>query len=243
MSSVKEYRVEELLEMAQAGDEAAKSQMVEQNLGLVWSLIHRFKQSRIPQDELFQVGCLGLVKAINNFDASFKVKFSTYAVPIILGEIKRYFRDEGSIHVSRSVKENYLKLSKLRDEMIQTLHREPTYYELAEKSNLDVEDVLQAFEANQFVASMDEPIYDKEGNSTTLEDRMKEPKTIDVVSLLALKDEIKLLEQRDQTFLFYRYYKEMNQDSIAKKFGISQVQVSRMEKRILEYLLHKLEGK
>lgn len=243
MSTVKSLSMEEQIVLAQQGDEAIKEQLVQMNLGLVWSLVHRFRQSRITQEELFQVGCLGLVKAINNFDTSFNVKFSTYAVPIIMGEIKRFFRDEGSIHVSRTLKENYLKLVKWKDVLTQQLEREPTYQELAQVAQLDVEDVLLSFEANQFVSSIDEPIYDNEGNATTLEDKVSIEIPMDRVALMALKDEIKHLEQRDQTFLFYRYYREMNQEAIAQKFGVSQVQVSRMEKRILAYLQSKLEGR
>lgn len=243
MSAVKELTMEEKIVLAQQGDDALKEQLVEMNIGLVWSLVHRFRQHRIAQEELYQVGCLGLVKAINNFDNSYQVKFSTYAVPIILGEIKRYFRDEGAIHVSRSIKENYLKLNKVRDQLVQELQREPTYQELALRCELDVEDVFLAFEANQYVSSIDEPIYDSEGNSTTLEEKVKCETRIDTTSLVALRKEISELDQREQLFLLYRYYKEWNQDVIAKKFGISQVQVSRMEKRILGYLQNKLEGK
>ena len=139
----------ELLEKAINGDEVAKEEFVKNNMGLVYNVVYRFKNSNKLKEDLVQVGCLGLVKAINNFDLSYNVAFSTYAVPIILGEIKRYFRDEGSIHISRSVKENYLFLVKQKETLEQQIGREISYKELADHVGFDIYDVVEAFEAKK----------------------------------------------------------------------------------------------
>lgn len=227
---------EELIARIAQGDEEAKDQFVQQNAGLVYSIVKRFSRQRITNDDLFQIGCVGLMKALNNFDTSYGVKFSTYAVPIIMGEIKRFFRDDGSMRISRSLKEGYLQMLKAKEILLQKYSREPTYQEIADAMQIDVSDVLLAFEANQFIYSLDETIYENDGSPILLEDRVGNQKEEDVVLKISLREEVAKLEQREQLLLHYRYDLAMKQEKIAKKLNISQVQVSRLEKKIIAKL-------
>lgn len=227
---------EELIARIAQGDEEAKDQFVQQNSGLVYSIVKRFSRQRVTNDDLFQIGCVGLMKALNNFDTSYDVKFSTYAVPIIMGEIKRFFRDDGSMRISRSLKEGYLQMLKAKEILLQKYSHEPTYQEIADEMQIDVSDVLLAFEANQFIYSLDETIYENDGSPILLEDKVGNQKEEDVVMKVSLREEIAKLEQREQLLLHYRYDLAMKQDKIAEKLNISQVQVSRLEKKIIEKL-------
>ena len=231
---------EELIERIRLGDEEAKSCFVQQNSALVYSITRRFSRQRISNEDLFQIGCVGLMKALNNFDTSYEVKFSTYAVPIIMGEIKRFFRDDGSIRISRSLKEGYLQMVKTKEMLLQKLNHEPTYQEIADAMELDVADVILAFEANQFIYSLDETIYENDGSPILLEDKVSNKKEEDVVMKVSLRDEIQKLDQREQLLLHYRYDLSMKQEDIAKKLNISQVQVSRLEKKIIKKLKERL---
>ena len=231
---------EELIERIRLGDEEAKSCFVQQNSALVYSIIRRFSRQRISNEDLFQIGCVGLMKALNNFDNSYEVKFSTYAVPIIMGEIKRFFRDDGSIRISRSLKEGYLQMVKAKEVLLQKLNHEPTYQEIADAMELDVADVILAFEANQFIYSLDETIYENDGSPILLEDKVSNKKEEDVVMKVSLRDEIQKLDQREQLLLHYRYDLSMKQEEIARKLNISQVQVSRLEKKIIKKLKERL---
>ena len=222
------------------GDEEAKSCFVQQNSALVYSIIRRFSRQRISNEDLFQIGCVGLMKALNNFDTIYEVKFSTYAVPIIMGEIKRFFRDDGSIRISRSLKEGYLQMVKAKEVLLQKLNHEPTYQEIADAMELDVADVILAFEANQFIYSLDETIYENDGSPILLEDKVSNKKEEDVVMKVSLRDEIQKLDQREQLLLHYRYDLSMKQEEIARKLNISQVQVSRLEKKIIKKLKERL---
>ena len=231
---------EELIERIRLGDEEAKSCFVQQNSALVYSIIRRFSRQRISNEDLFQIACVGLMKALNNFDTSYEVKFSTYAVPIIMGEIKRFFRDDGSIRISRSLKEGYLQMVKAKEVLLQKLNHEPTYQEIADAMELDVADVILAFEANQFIYSLDETIYENDGSPILLEDKVSNKKEEDVVMKVSLRDEIQKLDQREQLLLHYRYDLSMKQEEIARKLNISQVQVSRLEKKIIKKLKERL---
>ena len=231
---------EELIERIRLGDEEAKSCFVQQNSALVYSIIRRFSRQRISNEDLFQIGCVGLMKALNNFGTSYEVKFSTYAVPIIMGEIKRFFRDDGSIRISRSLKEGYLQMVKAKEVLLQKLNHEPTYQEIADAMELDVADVILAFEANQFIYSLDETIYENDGSPILLEDKVSNKKEEDVVMKVSLRDEIQKLDQREQLLLHYRYDLSMKQEEIARKLNISQVQVSRLEKKIIKKLKERL---
>ncbi len=231
---------EELIEKIRLGDEEAKSIFVKQNSPLVYSIVHRFSRQKSSKEDLFQIGCVGLMKALNNFDTEYKVKFSTYAVPIIMGEIKRFFRDDGSIRISRSLKEGYLQMIKVKDMLQQKWNKEITYQDIANEMQIEVYDVILAFEANQFLYSLDETIYQNDGSPIILEDKIANPKEDDVVLKLSLKDEITKLDQREQLLLYYRYDLSMKQDEIAEKLHISQVQVSRLEKKIIQKLKERL---
>lgn len=233
---------EALIERIKTGDEDAKSQFVQQNSGLVYSIVHRFSRQRYSNEDLFQIGCVGLMKALNNFDTSYGVKFSTYAVPIIMGEIKRFFRDDGSMRISRSLKEGYLHMMKAKEVLLQSLNRNPTYQEIADALAIDVGDVILAFEANQFIYSLDEPIYESDGSSILLEDKVRDPKGEDIIMNVSLHSEVSKLDQRERLLLHYRYDLSMKQEDIARKLHISQVQVSRLEKKILGKLKERLIG-
>lgn len=231
----------ELLRKAQLGDEEAKSQLIENNMGLVYSVVKRFRGNPAYQD-LVQIGCIGLIKAINHFDFNYKVTFSTYAMPIILGEVKRYFRDEGQMKVSRSIKENALKIAKIKEELNQKLQKEPSYDELRKASKLDSTDFILAIESTQFCTSLDSSVDYEDENAMRLDEKIEDHHSKDIVLELSLKQEILNLEAREQLLLYYRYQKGYNQSQIAEKLHLSQVQISRLESRIYQKLKEKLSG-
>lgn len=237
---LEELSNEALIEAIQHGSKEAKDVFVQRNQPLVYALAKRFVSSRIPFEELVQIGCVGLMKALNHFDLQYQVKFSTYAVPIILGEIKRFFRDDGSMRISRSVKENYLLMVKERERLQQTYGREVSYEEIAAACQLEVADVILAFEANQFTLSFDEVIYENDGSPIVLEDKVADDRQSDIVLRLSLIQEIARLPLREQLLLHYRYDLGMKQEEIAKRLHVSQVQVSRLERKVLEKLKKEL---
>lgn len=229
---------DELLDRIAKDDEQAKTLFVEKNKPLVISIVKRFSKNGIDED-LVSIGMVGLMKAINHFDQSYHVRFSTYAVPIIMGEIKRFFRDDGNMRISRSLKEGYVAMNKMKDQLIQQYGRAVSYQEIADAMHMELGDVILAFEANQFIYSLDEPVYEKDGSTIQLSDRVSE-KNKDVIMHVALKDEIKQLDEREQRLLYYRYTLCLKQEDTAKKLQISQVQVSRLEKKIIEKLRNAL---
>lgn len=230
----------ELLIKAQSGDMDAREKLISDNMGLVYSVTSRFRHHSSYQD-LNQIGAMGLLKAILNFDSDYDVRFSTYAVPIVLGEIKRFFRDEGQIKVSRSLKENYLKIMKAKEILSQNNESEPTITMIAKMCDLDECDVILSLEANQQLASLDSLSNGKDGSQLRLDERITDDRSVDIEMKVALEMEIQnTLSQREQLILYYRYHQDMNQQSIAEKLNISQVQVSRLEKKIYEKLKQKL---
>lgn len=230
----------ELIHLAQLGDMTARERLMKENMGLVYSITGRFRNHSCYQD-LNQIGAMGLLKAILNFDGSFEVRFSTYAVPIILGEIKRFFRDEGQMKVSRSLKENYLKIMKAKEILSQQSQSEPTIAMIAKMCELDEADVILAMEANQQLTSLDSASNGKDGSQMRIDERISDDSNQDIEMKVALEMEIqKTLSQREQLILYYRYHQDLNQQAIAEKLNISQVQVSRLEKKIYEKLKHKL---
>lgn len=231
MDNVKEYIIK-----AQNNDEEAKELLVKENLSLVWSLVHRFNNSIYDKEELFQIGCVGLIKAINKFNTSYDVCFSTYAVPIILGEIKRHFRDDGALKVSRSIKELNQKINKLSDEYFNENHKEITIEELSLALNVSKADIVLAIDSRYFPTSLNEVIYEKDGSEITVEERINEKENYSFIDKLTLKDELSKLSKKEQLLIKMRYYMDMNQEEIAKYFKVSQVQISRLEKKILEKL-------
>jgi RNA polymerase sigma factor, sigma-70 family/RNA polymerase sigma-70 factor, sigma-B/F/G subfamily len=230
----------DLIILAQNGDEEAKARVVKENVGLVWSMVHRFKNNFYDKEDLFQIGCIGLMKAINHFDISYNVQFSTYAVPIIMGEIKRYFRDDGSIKVSRSLKELHLKVQKAKEVLLGDLDHEPTLYEIADYLQEDIGNIILAEESSYYPTSLNEQIYEKDGSKISVEDRIEDTKNKLWFEKMALEMEIAKLDEKEKLIIMMRYYYDFNQDSVAKRLGISQVQVSRLEKKIILKLKKRL---
>ncbi len=225
----------ELIEKAQSGDKEARDILVKENLGLVWSLARRFSNRGYDIEDLFQIGSIGLLKSIDKFDSSFNVKFSTYAVPMIMGEIKRFLRDDGMIKVSRSLKETAYKVRLLRDELIKELNREPSISEIAAGLDMEVEDVVQALESNLEVESLNSVIYQGEGKAITLSDKVDETPTLQnsIIDKMLITDIITRLLPLERQIIQMRYFEDKTQTEIATVLEISQVQVSRIEKRIL----------
>lgn len=224
------------IQLAQQGDETAKELIVKNNLGLVWSIVHRFKNNYYDKEDLFQIGCIGLMKAINNFDVHYGVQFSTYAVPIIMGEIKRYFRDDGTIKVSRSLKELNIKINKAKEKLITLYGYEPTVQEIAKELEVDVMDVVEAIDASYYPTSLSEPIYEKDGSTISMEERIEDKHHTMWFEKIALKLEIEKLDEKERLILYMRYQLDFNQEKVAQRLNISQVQVSRLEKKIITKL-------
>lgn len=223
-----------LLQSAREGDRQAREALVRENLPLVRHLVKRFQDRGREYDDLFQYGCLGLLKAIDRFDPAFGTAFSTYAVPVILGEIRRFLRDDGSIHVARSIKENARRVEEARQGMLQASGREPTVDELCEALDLDREDILLALNARQSVRSLDASI-DADGE-LTLKDTLGTDCMEAVEKRLLLGSLLKALPREDMRLIALRYFQRRTQTEIAKEMGVSQAQVSRMESRILKRL-------
>ena len=223
-----------LLQSAREGDRQAREALVKENLPLVRHLVKRFQDRGREYDDLFQYGCLGLLKAIDRFDPAFGTAFSTYAVPVILGEIRRFLRDDGSIHVARSIKENARRVEEARQGMLQASGREPTVDELCEALDLDREDILLALNARQSVRSLDASI-DADGE-LTLKDTLGTDCMEAVEKRLLLGSLLKALPREDLRLIALRYFQRRTQTEIAKEMGVSQAQVSRMESRILKRL-------
>lgn len=225
----------ELIAKAQAGDKQAKEQLVEENVGLIWSLVRRFVNRGYELEDLFQVGSIGLIKSIDKFDFSFGVRFSTYAVPMILGEIKRFLRDDGMIKVSRSLKEVAYKAKLQKEELLKELDREPTIYEIAAALDVEVEEIVLAMEANTEVDSLQSVIHEGEGRPVTLSDKVDQsPKEQqNIVDRIMLGDLINALKPVEKQIIIFRYFQDRTQTEIGELLGISQVQVSRIEKRVL----------
>lgn len=230
------YSNNALIRLAQADDEVAKQVFVEKNQGLVYSCIKRFISVSICKDDLFQIGCVGLMKALNNFDLSLNLMFSTYAIPIILGEIKRFFRDDGNIRIARSIKENYIVMRKYAENFTQEYLREPTYEEIALGAGFEISEVMMAYEAHQQLINLDEPVDQSENMS--LHQKI-EAKQEDEILKIALQQEIQQLSEKEQLLLYFRFFLGYKQAEIATRLGVSQVQVSRLEKDILGKLKDK----
>ena len=212
---------------------------MEENAGLIWSVVRRYYGRGTDPEDLYQLGCLGFLKAVRGFDPAFGCQFSTYAVPKIAGEIRRYLRDDGAVKVSRGVKERAGTIRQARDRLSHTLGREPTLSELSAETGLEPEDIAAAEEANLPVASLQ---MEAGEDGFTLEsmlgtDGMEEG----VVERLALRGAIDALPERERQVIFLRYYKNLTQDKTAKVLGVSQVQISRIERKAMEHLRKELE--
>lgn len=232
----------ELIKKAQSGDENAKETLVNENSPLIKSVIRWFKGKGIENDDLYQLGCMGFLKAINNFDCSFNVKFSTYVVPMVVGEIKRFMRDDGAVKVSRAIKGLNLKINKFVDEFFIDNSRKPTILEIAEHFKIDEQDVVMAMDSAKMPVSLYTPFEDGDEDGLTIIDRFDGQENEDFVDKFALKDIINKLEEREKKIILMRYFYDKTQSEIAKRLGVSQVQVSRLESKILENLRKKLES-
>ena len=227
-----------LFERMHKGDTAAREEFINGNLRLVLSVIQRFNNRGEYVDDLFQVGCIGLIKAIDNFDVSQNVKFSTYAVPMIIGEIRRYLRDNNSIRVSRSLRDIAYKALQVRDMLINRNSKEPTVSEIAKELNLPVEEVVFALDAIQDPVSLFEPIYHDSGDAIYVMDQVSDDKNTDDnwLESIALKEAMKKLNDREKLILNLRFFEGRTQMEVAEEIGISQAQVSRLEKTALGHM-------
>ena len=232
-----------LIQKSHKGDEEARAQLVEENTGLVWCIVKRFYGRGTEAEDLFQIGSIGLLKAIDKFDFSYEVKFSTYAVPMISGEIKRFLRDDGMIKVSRSLKELSYKAFFAKEKLQDKLGRDPTLEELAERLEVEKEELVMALEAGGEVESLHKPIYQKDGNEIQLMDKLPETEAREeqMLNRMLLSQLLSELCGEERQLLYMRYFANKTQSEIGKVMGISQVQVSRMEKRILKNLREKAE--
>lgn len=226
----------DLLVKSKTGNEEARQKLIYGNLRLVLSIIQRFTNRNENLDDLFQVGCIGLVKAVDNFNIDLDVKFSTYAVPMIIGEIRRYLRDNNSIRISRSVRDLAYRSLQAREELLKTNQREPTTDEIAAKIGETRENVYRAMEAIVEPISLYEPVYSENGDSLYVVDQLCDTSSSDEMWLesIALREAMKTLSERERTIINLRFYKNKTQVEIAEEIGISQAQVSRLEKGALE---------
>ena len=227
-----------LLEAARSGDNDACEKLMEDNAGLIWSVVRRYYGRGTDPEDLYQLGCLGFLKAVRGFDPAFGCQFSTYAVPKIAGEIRRFLRDDGAVKVSRSVKERALTIRQARDRLSHTLGREPTLSELSQETGLESEEIAAAEEASLPVASLQMEAGEE---GFTLESMLgTEGMEEGVVERLALRGAIDSLPERERQVILLRYYKNLTQDRAARVLGVSQVQVSRIERKAVEHLRERL---
>ncbi|MDD5936482.1 MAG: RNA polymerase sporulation sigma factor SigF [Clostridiales bacterium] len=233
----------ELIRLSQLGDKDARDRIVTENVGLVWSIVRRFLGRGYEAEDLFQIGSIGLMKAVDKFDLTYDVKFSTYAVPMITGEIKRFLRDDGMIKVSRSLKETANKIRIVREELEAKNGREPTIEEISSVLELAKEEVVLALESGAEVESLYKTIYQGDGNAIFLIDKLEQTddESNAMINHMALKEVMNSLNDKEKNIITLRYFKDKTQTEIANELGISQVQVSRLERKILktmrEYML------
>ena len=222
----------ELLRRTKAGDQEARRELIEGNLRLVLSVIQRFAGRGENADDLFQVGCVGLIKAIDNFDINQPVRFSTYGVPMIIGEIRRYLRDNSAIRVSRSMRDTAYKVLQVRDKYLAENQREPTVEQIAQELGIPREEVVFAMDAIVDPVSLYEPIYDSGGDAICVMDQVSDTRNTDEAwtDRIALKEAMKRLDDRERRILSLRFYEGKTQMEVSAEVGISQAQVSRLEK-------------
>jgi RNA polymerase sporulation-specific sigma factor len=227
-----------LFKLIQNGDYAAREEYIRGNLRLVLSVIQRFNNRGEHVDDLFQVGCIGLIKAIDNFDVSQNVKFSTYAVPMIIGEIRRYLRDNNSIRVSRSLRDTAYKALQAKEQLIRKNSKEPSVQEIAEQLGIKKEDIVFALDAIQDPISLFEPVYHDESDTLYIMDQVSDEKSQDDIWLenIALKEAMKRINDREKQILMLRFFSGKTQMEVANEIGISQAQVSRLEKTALKHM-------
>ena len=225
-----------LIRKSHHGDKEAREQLVEENVGLVWCVVKRFYGRGAEPEDLFQIGSIGLLKAIDKFDLSYDVQFSTYAVPMISGEIRRFLRDDGMIKVSRSLKKLSYKCGKKKEELTERMGREPTMEELATSLGTEKEELVQAMEAATEVESIYRPIHQEGDSQLSILDRLEEKSRPEehLLNRMMLSQILDGLDKEERQLIYLRYFQEKTQAAVGEILGISQVQVSRMEKKILE---------
>lgn len=233
----------QLIPLAKEGNTEALNKLIEANLPLVTSISKKFTNRGYEYEDIYQIGCMGLVKAIKNFDEKYNVKFSTYAVPMIIGEIKRFLRDDGMIKVSRNVKSLAKKLHFDKEALTKKLNREPTVEELAQFSGMDKEEILFALESSASMQYLYEVIHQDDGSPVLLIDKLSENAIEDknITEKLALKEALRNLDTKSRQIIVLRYFKDKTQIQVAKMLGISQVQVSRIEKKVLQEMRKQLD--
>ena len=227
-----------LIGRSHQGDKEARDTLFEENTGLIYSVARRFLGRGVEMEDLFQIGSIGLLKAVDKFDPAFEVKFSTYAIPMILGELKRFFRDDGMIKVSRSIKENQHRVYLAREKIEKELGREPSLKEIAEMLEMPPEEVAMTMDSAAEVESLYRTVYQSEGTDISLIDKIPEKENAEehLLNRIFLEEILGKLESSDRKLLYMRYFQDQTQTQIAEQLVVSQVQVSRMEKRILKKL-------
>ena len=224
----------ELIERAQNGDEEAMTKIINENVGLVWNVVKRFYNRGNDKEDLFQIGCLGFIKAIKRFNLEFENKLSTYAVTMIIGEIKRFLRDDGMVKVSRSLKEIASKIREIQETTLKNYGVELTIEEISEKLEISKEDIVLAMEATSYVDSLDKTITGEKDDDTVGEKIVMKDNDYDkVIDKMAIESMLEILDENERRIIIYRYYREMTQAQVARIIGTSQVQVSRIEKKAL----------
>lgn len=239
---LKNEEKEQLWDRIDKGDTQAREIFIKGNLRLVLSIIQRFSNSNENVDDLFQIGCIGLMKAIDNFDRNMNVKFSTYAVPMIVGEIRRYLRDNNSIRVSRSLRDTAYKAIYAKENLVKKNQKEPTVNEIAQEIGIEKEEVVYALDAIQSPVSLYEPVYSEGGDTLYVMDQISDKKNKEEnwIRNLALSDAMDRLPERERNIIELRFYKGKTQMEVAQEIGISQAQVSRLEKNALKSMKHYL---
>jgi RNA polymerase sporulation-specific sigma factor len=230
-----------LIKAAQCGDEEAKETLIVRNTALVKSIVKKFLNRGVEFDDLMQIGSLGLVKAVLGYDPKYEVRFSTYAVPMIAGEIKRFLRDDGMIKVSRALRERSFEIFSAKERLKNELKREPTVEEIAGKLDMSAEDIVFAIEAVRSPVSLYEPAFEDESSKTLLIDTMSEDLSSDMIDQILLKELIGQLEPKERQLIMLRYYSDKTQMEIADILGVSQVQVSRLITKIINKLKKAIE--
>lgn len=233
-----------LIERSHHGDKEAREILVQKNTGLVWSIVRRYMGRGTDSEDLFQIGIMGLIKAIDKFDLSYQVKFSTYAVPMIAGEIRRFLRDDGIVKVSRTLKENSWKIRRESDLFRQRKGREPTVNELQECTGMTPEEIVQAMDFSVEVDSIDRTVHQSDGSEISLLDRLQveNTRTEELLNRVMLEQLLAELPEKERRLIIMRYLQDRSQTEVARIMGVSQVQVSRLEKKILKQMRERLTG-
>lgn len=236
----------ELIELVLEGSREARDILVIENMGLVYSIARRFLGRGYDMEDIVQIGTIGLIKAIDKFNLEKDVMFSTYAVPMISGEIKRFIRDDGMIKISRSIKENSFKISRARESLLQKNGREATAGEISRETGLPIEDIVIADEASKEVESIYQTAYQRDGNEVYIIDRIaactENNDHEKLINHMMLKETMNILDENEKTLIYMRYFQDKTQQEVARHMGISQVQVSRMEKKILLRMRKNMEA-